>query len=41
MSKPKLDYQDLSNMVSSMRKTEQDNVVTDHTGMAYAKNDES
>ena len=39
MLKSKLNYQDLSDRVWSMRKTRQDNDVTDRTGVIYVKND--
>lgn len=39
MPKPKLKYRELSNQVSFMTKTKQDNNVIDYTGAFYAEND--
>ena len=39
MSKPKLNCRDLFDQVGPMMKTRQDNDVTNHIGVVYAKND--
>ena len=38
MPKPKLSYWDLSNQVSSLMKTRQDNDIINHIGAVYAEN---